>query len=116
MALEGVVYDVIIVDLRRSSPRFGRWYSIELSGDNLRQVYVPPGRAHSFCVLSETASFLYKCTEYYSPNDERGIVWNDPALGISWPVKTTILSAKDRSYGTLRTMDAELPAYRADQP
>jgi dTDP-4-dehydrorhamnose 3,5-epimerase len=116
MALEGVVYDVIIVDLRRSSPRFGRWYSIELSGDNLRQVYVPPGRAHGFCVLSETASFLYKCTEYYSPNDERGIVWNDPALGIPWPVKTTILSAKDRSYGTLRTMDAELPAYRADQP
>jgi dTDP-4-dehydrorhamnose 3,5-epimerase len=111
MVVEGSVYDVA-VDLRKGSPSFGKWYGVELSAGNLRQLYVPPGCAHGFCVTSETAAFLYKCTDYYSPKDERGIIWNDPALRISWPVSTPILSAKDQAYRTLAQMEAELPSYR----
>lgn len=112
MALEGTVYDVV-VDIRKGSPSFGKWYGVELSGENLRQMYIPPGCAHGFCVTSATASFLYKCTAYYSPQHDRGIRWNDPALGIPWPVSEPILSSKDRSLCTLNTMDAELPIYRS---
>jgi dTDP-4-dehydrorhamnose 3,5-epimerase len=111
MALEGTVYDVV-VDIRRGSPTFGKWYGIELSGKNLHQMYIPPGCAHGFCVTSETATFLYKCTAYYSPKDERGILWNDPALGILWPISEPILSQKDRAYPTLKGMERELPSYR----
>ena len=111
MALEGTVFDVV-VDLRKGSPQFGRWYGIELSGENLRQLYVPPGCAHGFCALSETASFLYKCTEYYSHEDERGILWNDPALRIDWPITEPILSAKDRSYGTFDSVSPYFALYR----
>ena len=96
MVTDGAVYDVV-VDIRKGSPSFGRWYGVELSAENRLQVYVPPGCAHGFCVTSDRASFLYKCTDYYAPGDERGIIWNDPALAISWPVATPILSAKDRS-------------------
>jgi len=112
MALEGSVYDVV-VDIRVGSPTFGRWYGLELSDGNLRQIYVPPGCAHGFCVTSETAIFLYKCTDYYSPRDERGVLWNDPALAISWPISDPILSAKDRQYPPLAAMKDELPSYRA---
>ena len=112
MVVEGSVYDVI-VDVRRGSPTFGRWRGLELSSENCRQVYVPPGCAHGFCVISEQAGFLYKCTDFYSPQDERGIIWNDPALAIAWPVSAPILSAKDRAYRTLAVMQAELPHYRA---
>lgn len=112
MALEGTVYDVI-VDIRRGSPTFGTWYGIELSETNLNQVYIPPGCAHGFCVTSETAIFLYKCTAYYSPKDERGIVWNDATLGIRWPTTEPILSPKDQAYRSFNDMNAELPVYRS---
>lgn len=111
MVLEGTVYDVV-VDIRQGSPTFGTWHGIELSSDNLRQLYVPPGCAHGFCVTSEQAAFLYKCTDFYSPDDERGIIWNDPTLAISWPVSVPILSAKDEAYGTFEAMQARLPHYR----
>lgn len=112
MALEGTVYDVV-VDIRKGSPSFGRWYGVELSGDNLRQLYIPPGCAHGFCVTSATASFLYKCTAYYSPEYDRGIRWNDPAVGILWPISEPILSSKDQNLRTLSAMDTELPIYRS---
>jgi dTDP-4-dehydrorhamnose 3,5-epimerase len=115
MALEGAVYDVVL-DIRKGSPTFGKWYGVELSPDNYRQLYIPPGCAHGFCVISEHAAFLYKCTDYYSPGDERGVRWNDPALGISWPVSNPILSAKDQAYRTLVQMDVELPQYRPTCP
>lgn len=111
MALEGTVYDVI-VDIRKGSPTFGRWYGIELSGKNCQQLYIPPGCAHGFCVMSTTAIFLYKCTAYYSPKDERGILWNDATLGIPWPISEPILSPKDQAYRALSQMDAELPIYQ----
>ncbi|NGZ11170.1 MAG: dTDP-4-dehydrorhamnose 3,5-epimerase [Nitrospira sp. LK70] len=111
MALEGTVYDVV-VDIRKGSPTFGKWYGVELSGKSLQQMYVPPGCAHGFCVTSDSACFLYKCTAYYSPKDDRGILWNDPALGILWPVRKPILSAKDQTHHTLAAMDAELPFFR----
>ena len=110
MVTDGAVYDVV-VDIRRGSPSFGRWYGVELSAENRCQVYVPPGCAHGFCVTSDRASFLYKCTDYYAPGDERGIIWNDPALAISWPVTTPILSAKDQAYKSLAEMETELPKY-----
>jgi dTDP-4-dehydrorhamnose 3,5-epimerase len=112
MALEGTVYDVV-VDIRKGSPTFGKWYGIELSEKNLYQMYIPPGCAHGFCVTSETATFLYKCTAYYSPKDERGILWNDPVLEILWPISEPILSQKDQAYRTLKGMDMELPLYKA---
>lgn len=115
MAVEGVVYDAV-VDLRKGSPSFGKWYGVELSGEKLLQIYIPPGCTHGFCVTSETAAFMYKCTEFDSTRDERGILWNDPALGIAWPVITPILSAKDQAQCTLAAMDAELPLYRPTRP
>ena len=111
MVTDGAVYDVV-VDIRKGSPSFGRWYGAELSAENRRQVYVPPGCAHGFCVTSDRASFLYKCTDYYAPGDERGIIWNDPVLAIPWPIATPILSAKDRTYKSLAEMEPELPRYR----
>lgn len=111
MALEGTVYDVV-VDIRKGSPTFGKWYGIELSGKNLYQLYIPPGCAHGFCVTSETATFLYKCTAYYSPRNERGILWNDPALGIHWPISEALLSPKDQACRPLKEMEAELPSYQ----
>jgi dTDP-4-dehydrorhamnose 3,5-epimerase len=92
--LAGAVYDVA-VDVRRGSPTFGRWVGVELSADNRRQFWVPPGFAHGFCVLSERADFFYKCTDFYSPTSERSIAWNDPELAIPWPVSTPLLSPKD---------------------
>jgi dTDP-4-dehydrorhamnose 3,5-epimerase len=94
--LSGEVYDVT-VDLRRGSPAFGRWVAYRLSESNHRQVYVPPGCAHGFCVLSDVADFLYKCTDFYSPQHERTILWNDPQLAIQWPIEEPRLSEKDRA-------------------
>lgn len=111
MVTEGAVYDVV-VDIRKGSPSFGRWYGVELSAENRRQVYVPPGCAHGFCVTSDRAAFLYKCTDYYAPGNERGIIWNDPVLAIPWPVTTPILSAKDQAYKSLDEMASALPQYR----
>lgn len=94
--VNGAVFDVA-VDIRRSSPNFGRWVGVELTEDNHRQLWVPPGFAHGFLVLSETADFLYKTTDYYSPSDERCIVWNDLKIGIIWPTLDVSpkLSTKD---------------------
>ena len=114
MALDGRIFDVA-VDIRKGSPTFGQWVGVELSGENKRQLYVPPGFAHGFCVLSDTADVLYKCTDVYSRKDERGIIWNDPALAIAWPIADPLLSQKDRSYLTLQEMRKELPAYRGEK-
>jgi dTDP-4-dehydrorhamnose 3,5-epimerase len=95
--VRGAVFDVA-VDIRKSSPTFGQWVGCELSEDNHRQFWVPPGFAHGFVVLSETADFLYKTTDYYAPAHERCIAWNDPAIGIHWPQGLTPqLSAKDQA-------------------
>jgi dTDP-4-dehydrorhamnose 3,5-epimerase len=92
----GAVWDVA-VDLRRSSTTFGHWHAEELSDTNHRQLYLPPGFAHGFCVLSESADFAYKCTAPYRPEDERTLLWNDPAIGIPWPdIAPRILSDKDQ--------------------
>ncbi|PLX73713.1 MAG: dTDP-4-dehydrorhamnose 3,5-epimerase [Azoarcus sp.] len=94
--VRGAVYDVA-VDVRRNSPTFGKWVGAELSEDNNRQFWVPPGFAHGFVVLSESADFLYKTTDYYAPQHERCIMWNDPAIGIDWHFDgEPLLSAKDK--------------------
>jgi len=94
--LRGTVWDVA-VDVRRGSPRFGRWVGMELSEATPRQLWIPAGFAHGFCVLSESADFFYKCTELYAAECDRSIAWNDPAIGITWPLKEPLLSAKDRA-------------------
>jgi dTDP-4-dehydrorhamnose 3,5-epimerase len=93
--LEGEVFDVA-VDLRRSSPTFGRWHGLSLSSENKRQFYLPPGFAHGFVVVSETALFHYKCTDYYAPKDELAIRWDDPDLAIAWPCREPLVSDRDR--------------------
>ncbi|MBM3189975.1 MAG: dTDP-4-dehydrorhamnose 3,5-epimerase [Chloroflexi bacterium] len=102
----GAVFDVA-VDVRWGSPTFGRWIGVELSAENRRQLYIPAGLAHGFCVLSEVAEFLYKVTTYYAPADERGILWSDPAIGIAWPVTAPILSDRDRRHPLLRDIPRE---------
>jgi dTDP-4-dehydrorhamnose 3,5-epimerase len=93
-AIRGTVFDVA-VDLRRSSATFGHWYGCELTEANRRQMYIPPGFAHGFCVTSDAAEVVYKCTALYHPEDERTLLWSDPALGIRWPVASPVVSAKD---------------------
>ena len=97
----GSVFDVV-VDIRPASTTFGQWFGITLNDENHTQMYIPPGFAHGFCVLSDTADFYYKCTDYYSPQHEHGIAWNDKQLNISWPVAQPILSPKDEHYPTLQ--------------
>jgi dTDP-4-dehydrorhamnose 3,5-epimerase len=92
--LRGTVYDVV-VDVRRGSPTFARWLGVELSGDAPKQLWIPPGFAHGFCVTSDAADFHYKCTAPYAPDAERSIRWDDPAVGYTWPVAQPLLSAKD---------------------
>lgn len=103
----GEVYDVA-VDIRLGSPTFGEWFGVVLSGDNKRQFYVPPGFAHGFCVTSDTALFAYKCTQTYDPSAEGSILWNDPDLGIHWPIADPLISSKDAK--ALRLKD--LPSTR----
>ncbi len=93
--LQGEVFDAA-VDIRVGSPTFGQWLGTILSADNKRQLYVPPGFAHGFCVTSETALFAYKCTDFYDAGAEGTILWNDPAIGITWPATEPVLSDKDR--------------------
>ncbi len=110
----GKVYDVA-VDVRRGSPTFGKWTAVTLSAQNMRIFFIPEGFAHGFYVLSEYAEFCYKCSGFYAPEKEQGIVWNDPDLAIAWPLSGTepILSAKDAAYGTLATRPkADLPIYK----
>jgi len=92
--LEGEVFDVA-VDIRKSSPTFGKWHGLLLSGENKRQFFIPGGFAHGFLVLSETALFQYKCTEIYSPQDEMALRWDDPEVGILWPTKNPLISERD---------------------
>lgn len=98
--MRGTVWDVV-VDIRKSSPTFGKWFSITLSDENHLQMYVPPGFAHGFCVLSAEADFYYKCTDFYAPQSERGIIWHDSRLNIAWPIPNPILSPKDEVYAPL---------------
>ena len=107
--VEGEVLDVA-VDIRRGSPTFRRWAGVALSSENLRLCYIPPGFLHGFCVLSERAQFEYKVTDFYEPGDELGVIWNDPDLGIEWPVKDPILSAKDKALPRLSEILDQLPA------
>jgi len=90
----GAVFDVA-VDIRLGSPTFGQWTGVELTGKNYRQLYIPPGFAHGFCVLGDSADFLYKCTDFYQPEDEYGIIWNDQDIGIEWPEMEFVVSEKD---------------------
>lgn len=113
--LQGEVFDVA-VDIRRGAPTFGRWAGMTLSSEDYRQVYIPQGFAHGFCVLSETALFAYKCTDYYVPEQERGIRWDDPSLAIDWPVAEPIVSDKDRAYPTLEDVpEGDLPVLEGGQ-
>ncbi|OXS28349.1 MAG: dTDP-4-dehydrorhamnose 3,5-epimerase [Desulfovibrio sp. MES5] len=105
----GSVFDVV-VDIRAGSPSFGQWYGIELTQDNQWQLWVPPGLAHGFVVTSEYAHFHYKCTEYYCPQDEGAICWNDPDLGVVWPVEHPLLSQKDAVAPSWREFQAGLAA------
>jgi dTDP-4-dehydrorhamnose 3,5-epimerase len=96
----GRVFDVA-VDVRVGSATFGQWYGCILSEDNHNQLWIPPGFAHGFCVLSDVADFQYKCTDYYRPDDEGGVLWNDPAIGIDWQLDKPLLSEKDQRYSPL---------------
>lgn len=99
--VEGAVFDVA-VDIDPQSATFGQHVAVELSADNHRQIWIPPGYAHGFCVTSDTAIFQYKCTDYYDPADEGGLAWNCPELAIPWPIQAPILSDKDRRHPGLR--------------
>ena len=104
--IAGEIFDVA-VDVRPASPGFGKWTGITLSGQNKRQLFIPEGFAHGFCVLSETAYFSYKCSDFYTPGDEGGLLWSDPGIGIQWPVQDAILSEKDRNYPRLAELAPE---------
>ena len=109
--LQGEVFDVV-VDIRKGSPSFGKWCTSRLSADNKRQMFIPAGFAHGFCVLSDIALFHYKCSDYYSPECENGVLWSDPDIGIEWPVKEPILSEKDADYQCLADIaPGRLPEY-----
>lgn len=109
--LQGEVFDVA-VDIRGGSPTFGQWTGVILSAENHRQLYIPVGFAHGFCVTSETALFAYKCTDFYNPRAEGGIIWNDPDIAINWPVTAPNLSEKDRKYPKLKDIPMHfLPKY-----
>jgi len=100
----GSVFDVA-VDIRKDSPTFGQWVGVTLSADEHQQFYIPPGFAHGFCVLSDTADFHYKCTDYYHPEDEGSLRWDDPDIGIQWPITEPILSAKDANADYLKALE-----------
>ena len=110
-AVQGEIFDVA-VDIRRGSPTFGKWISNILSSENNHQIFIPGGFAHGFCVLSESAHVMYKCTDFFDPASERGIIWNDPILQIEWPVEQPILSDKDMTYQSIEQIPREeLPVY-----
>ncbi len=109
--LEGEVFDVA-VDVRVGSPTFGRWEGVTLSSENKRQFYMPPGFAHGFCVISERAMFSYKCTDFCAAPSDLGVAWDDPEIGIDWPIQSPLLSAKDQQNRRLRDIPADtLPRY-----
>lgn len=102
---KGVVFDVA-VDIDPASTTYGQYVGIELTEENHKQLWVPPGYAHGFCVLSETADFQYKCTEYHDPSDEGGVIWNDPNVAIEWPIANPSLSSKDALLPTLAELNS----------
>lgn len=108
--LSGEVVD-IAVDVRVGSSTFGHWVSEVLSDANHRQIYIPPGFAHGYCVTSQTAVFLYKCTDFYNSATESGIIWNDPDLNIDWPIKEPVLSPKDANYSRLKDLSPDKLAH-----
>jgi dTDP-4-dehydrorhamnose 3,5-epimerase len=101
--LFGEIFDVA-VDIRVDSPTFGDWVGVSLSADNFRQAWIPPGFAHGFCVMSEVAEVEYKCTDFYDPPSERGLIWNDPEVSIDWPITDPILSARDQRHPGLSAL------------
>lgn len=108
--VDGEVYDVA-VDVRQGSPTFGRWIGVTLSAENCRQVYIPEGFAHGFVVTSDAAEFEYKCTNFYDPGSELSIAWNDPEIGIEWPIASPTLSVKDRDAPRLSEVLDQLPRF-----
>lgn len=110
-ALVGSVFDVM-VDIRKGSPTFGRWAATELDAREGHQLWVPPGFAHGFCALSDHAAVLYKCTDFYAPDDQCGIAWDDPDLAISWPTEAPILAPRDRGWPRLEDAGDNLFAYQ----
>jgi len=113
---QGEVFDVA-VDIRRGSPTFGQWFGAVLSEENHRQLFIPAGFAHGFCVLSEAALFSYKCSEFYHPDCECGVAWNDPEIGIRWPLSDPVLSDKDSRLPGLAELDRRrLPEYDESRP
>jgi dTDP-4-dehydrorhamnose 3,5-epimerase len=107
---EGAIFDVA-VDLRVESPTFGKWFGIELTTENMKQIFVPPGFAHGFVTLSEFAQVQYKCTGFYTPSSEGTLSWNDPDVGVAWPIKDPTLSKRDSNGMSLRKY-SENPAFR----
>lgn len=110
-ALEGEIFDVA-VDIRRGSATFTQWISVVLSANNFRQLYIPPGFAHGFAVLSERAQIAYKCTNFYDPTDEISLAWNDPDIGVEWPLRTPMLSEKDLAASFIRDIEESLPLFQ----
>jgi dTDP-4-dehydrorhamnose 3,5-epimerase len=108
--VRGEIWDVA-VDVRHGSPSFGQHVAEKLSAENFLQLWIPPGFAHGFVVLSDEAEFVYKCTDYYDPTDELRILWNDPALAIPWPIAEPLLSEPDRRAPTLAELEAKLPRW-----
>ncbi len=108
--VRGRVFDVA-VDIRRGSPSFGRWYGTVLSEEEPRYLWIPPGFAHGFCTLSDSADFVYKCTDVYVGDDDRGVLWSDPSIGIQWPVSNPVLSEKDQRMAALSATRTDLPLY-----
>ncbi len=110
--IRGEIFDVA-VDIRRGSPTFASWVGVTLSGQNFKQIYIPPGFAHGFCVLSDVAEMEYKCTDLYAPGGEVTIRWDDPSIGIKWPIECPILSSKDAAGKSLADLCDQLPEYQA---
>jgi len=110
--VKGEIFDVA-VDIRRGSPTFGVWESVTLSAGNFKQIYIPPGFAHGFCVLSDVAEVEYKCTDVYTPGDEIALIWNDQQVGIPWPLESPILSEKDAAGQPLQVLWDKLPEYQS---
>jgi dTDP-4-dehydrorhamnose 3,5-epimerase len=109
--VKGEIFDVA-VDIRRGSPTFASWESVLLTAENFKQIYIPPGFAHGFCVLSDGADVEYKCTDVYTPADEIALIWNDQQVAIQWPLESPILSPKDATGQSLEALHDKLPTYQ----
>ena len=114
-AIRGEIFDVA-VDIRRNSPTFATWVGVRLSGDDFQQIYIPPGFAHGFCVLSEIAEIEYKCTDFYEPKGEMTVRWNDPMINIEWPIDNPVLSEKDGTARLLQDVMESLPTIEESGP